>query len=126
MLFLLNNVVFDLDQARLSPKMAATRFSHLTFAAVNRMGQELYAEHPLLHLDRPDRARRLATLIVARSPTINAALFVAPRYGCGSGEVVSRYMTLDLDVMQSLAKRQDAGALDTLSTDRQVWRRLAA
>ena len=126
MLFLLNDVVFDLDQVKLSPRMAATRFSHLSFEAINRMGQELYAEVPLLHLDRPDRARRLATLIVARAPNLNAALFVAPRYGCKPNEVTSRYLSLDPTVMARLTDRQNAGELDTVWTDRQVWKRLAA
>jgi len=126
MFFLLNDVVFDLDSVRLSPRMAARRFCALTLDAVSRMGQELYAETPLLHAERPERARRLASLIVAKAPLINAALFVAPRYGCSAAEVTLRFASLDGDTMDRLNARQQDSGLDTLWTDRQVWKRLAA
>lgn len=126
MLFLLNDVVLNLDDLRLAPRRGAQRFRALSVDDVTRMGQELYAERPLLHASHRDRALRLAALITAKSPGINAALFVAPGFGCAPEEVTVRYMTLGPHTMDQLARRQSAGDLDLQAADREVWRRLAA
>lgn len=126
MLFLMNDVVLNLDSIKLSPKMAGRQFSALTMQSVKRLGQELYAETPLLHLMRPQRAMRLATLIIAKAPSINAALFTAPTFGCRPDEVTVQFASVDFPLMARLSSRQDEGLLDTVWTDRQVWRRLAA
>ena len=126
MLFLLNDVVFDLDEACPVTPADARRFQKLGFDYVLELGCELFAEDPLLHFDKPERARRLATLIIAKAPSINAALFVAPAYGCAPEDVTLRYANVDFEVMARLSSRQDQGMLDTVWTDRQVWRRLAA
>lgn len=126
MLFLLNDVVLNLSGMSLSPKLGTKALDALSFNVVSLLGQELYSEEPLLHFDRPERAKRLALLIVAKAPAINAALFVAPRYGCAPGEVTLRYANVDFEVMARLSKRQDEGLMDAVWIDRQVWRRLAA
>jgi hypothetical protein len=126
MLFLLNDVVFNLSGMKLSPKLSSRSFKALSFNVVSRLGQELYAEEPLLHFDRPERAKRLSLLIIAKAPSINAALFTSPRYGCSPEEVTIRYANVDFEVMARLSSRQQAGEIDTVWTDRQVWRRLAA
>lgn len=124
--FLLNDVVFNLAEIKLGPRLTSRRFRALSFPAILRMGQELYAEHPLLHVERRGRALRLASLIHAKTPMINAALFVAPNYDCRPEEVTVRVKTIDLEVMAELAQRQADGALDIQTADRRVWRRLAA
>lgn len=126
MLFLLNDVVLNLEGLKLAPKISNRAFRALPFNIISRLGQELYSEEPLLHFDWPERGRRLATLIIAKAPSINAALFTAPRYGCGPEEVSIRYANLDFAVLARLSARQDAGQMDAVFTDRQVWRRLAA
>jgi hypothetical protein len=126
MLFLLNDVVLNLDDLRLAPRKGAERFRALSVGDVTRMGQELYAERPLLHTTHRDRALRLAALISAKATGINAALFVAPDFGCAPSEVTVRYMTIGPHVMAQLARRQQEGDLDLRAADRQVWRRLAA
>jgi hypothetical protein len=126
MLFLLNEVVLDLDSLKVSPRAVSRRFRALSFNALIRLGQELYAEYPLLHRVLPERADRLAALIAAKAPLINAALFVAPRFGGRPDEVNVRFAQLDAEKMAALYSRQQAGDLDTLAADRQVWRRLAA
>lgn len=126
MLFLMNDVVLNLDTIKLSPRMASRRFNSLPFQSVKRLGQELYAEYPLLHLMKPQRAARLATLIIAKNPTVNAALFTAPTFTCKPEDVTVQFASVDFTVMARLASRQDEGLLDTVWTDRQVWRRLAA
>jgi len=126
MLFLLNDVVLSLDAIDLAPPVAARRFARLDLAFVSRLGAELFAEEPLLPHFEPERALRLAALIVAKAPEINAALFVAPARGCPVDQVQSRYAQLSFEVMGALFQRQQHGSLTTLEADRQVWRRLAA
>ncbi len=126
MLFLMNDVVLNLDGMTMTPKITNRRFRDLPFNAVSRLGQELYAESPLLHHRRPQRAKRLALLIMAKAPAINAALFTAPYFGCPPQEVTMRYLNVDFEIMAHLAKRQDNGETDKIWTDRQVWKRLAA
>lgn len=126
MLFLLNDVVLELDRLRHAPERVGRRFKGISFAAVRRLGQELYSHEPLLHATQPEQARRLATLILATAPLANAALFVVPGFGCEAHEVSVRILTLEPTRMAQLAHSQDEGLLDTLAADRQVWRRLAA
>lgn len=126
MLFLLNDVVLNLSGMQISPRISGAQFKALSFNIVTRLGQELYAEDPMLHFDKPERARRLATLIIAKAPAVNAALFVAPSFGCRPEDVMIRYANVDFKIMADLSSRQDRGELDTIWTDRHVWRRLAA
>jgi len=126
MLFLMNEVVLNLDAIDLTPPVAARRFARLTMPFVNQLGAEMFSEEPLLHRVAPDRARRLAALIIAKQPDINAALFIAPGRGCRIEQVQSRFCAIGFEVMGLLYERQRQGALTTLEADRQVWRRLAA
>lgn len=126
MLFLLNDVILSLDASELAPPITSERFSKVSLSYVGKLGQELYAAEPLLHLKDLEKARRLAALIIAKSPEINAALFIAPSRGCLVDQVQVRYAALGLEVMSALYERQKAGALSNLEADRQVWRRLAA
>ena len=126
MLFLLNDVVFSLDAAELAPPITRDRFAKVSLNYVAKLGQELYAAEPLLHHKDPEKAQRLAALIMAKAPEINAALFIAPSRGCLVDQVQARYAQLGLEVMGALLERQRAGGLSNLEADRQVWRRLAA
>jgi hypothetical protein len=126
MLFLMNDVVLSLDAVDLTPPMAAQRFARLNLDFVSKLGAELFAEEPLLPHKAPERALRLAALIVAKAPQVNAALFVAPARCCPVDHVQSRYAQLSFEVMGLLYQRQQQGGLTTLEADRQVWRRLAA
>ena len=126
MLFLMNDVVLDLSEMKLTPRLTAHRFRALSFPSIMRMGQELYAETPLLHIERPSRARRLAALIQAKAPSITAALFVAPGEAAAPEDVTIRFAELTPSALEALKDRQDEGDLDMLACDREVWRRLAA
>jgi hypothetical protein len=126
MLFLMNEVVLNLDTLDLTPPVAARRFARLSLPFVTQLGAEMFSEEPLLHRVAPDRAMRLAALIVAKQPDINAALFIAPARGCPVNQVQSRFCAIGFEVMGLLYERQRNGALTTLEADRQVWRRLAA
>ena len=126
MLFLFNDTVLTLDSETLAEAKAKSLQAPLRFEFISRMGQELFAEDPLVHKNRPERARRLAGLIVSKAPTVNAALFLAPMRGCPIDQVQFRYAQVSFEVICALASRQSKGHLSTVDADRQVWKRLAA
>ncbi|HLZ76479.1 hypothetical protein [Phenylobacterium sp.] len=126
MLFLLNDVVLRLDGVAMDAKLDGQRMQRLSFPAILRMGQELFAREPLLHRTNPERARRLCALITAKAPMINAALFVAPKLDCSPAEVTVRFVACQFEVMAELHTLQRDGGLDAVIADRKIWRRLAA
>ncbi len=126
MLFLLNDVVLNLAPTEMAPPVASQRFRALSMGFVEKLGRELFAEEPLLHRFHPERARRLASLILLKQPQVNAALFVAQARGCDEKLVAVRYAEISFEVMGLLYERQQHGNLTTVEADRQVWRRLAA
>jgi hypothetical protein len=126
MLFLLNDVVFRLDGVAMDAKLGGRRMSRLAFPEILRMGQELYAREPLLQRTNPERARRLAALICAKAPMINAALFVSPALDCAPNEVTVRFVACEFEVMADLLNLQNSGRLDNIGADRRIWQRLAA
>ena len=126
MLFLLNDVVFDLDETSPVAAVDARRFERLGLDYVVELGCELFSEDPMLHRNDPERARRLAWLIAARSPEVNAALFAAPEAGCPADLVEPRFCALPQTAMQQLHRRDERGRLDAVAADKAVWNRLAA
>ena len=126
MLFLMNDAVLTLDTRTMSLPVEAQRFRSLSLAFVIELGQELFAEDPLLPHNNPEKAERLALLLAAKQPELNAALFVAPAIGCDPSEVTTRFCSLSFDVMAALYARQNDGGLNPVTADREVWRRMAA
>lgn len=126
MIFLMNDAVLDLDMRRLVPPVQAGRFRALSLLFVLRLGRELYGERPLLHHEDPERAARLAALIVCKAPEVNAALFAAPRAGCEPDEVQWRLAEVGVEVLASLHTRQRDRSLTPVVADCEVWRRMAA
>jgi hypothetical protein len=122
----MNDVVLDLDCRSMGLPIDMQRFRSLSLPFVIQLGQELFAEHPRLQHTDPEKAKRLALLITAKNPEINAALFVAPSLNCGPDEVMARYCQVAYEVMANLQATQEEGALSAITTDKQVWRRLAA
>ena len=126
MYFLLNDAVLNLQGEDLAPAALARRFGSIGFDYVQTLGKELFSEHPLLQRDLPERAMKLAALINAKQPSINAALFVASARGCRPDQVGVRFASLDLPTIANLQRAHVTGALDAVVADREVWRRLAA
>ena len=126
MLFLLNDVVLSLDGRELTPPVTRARFAKVSLRYVGELGCEMFAEEPLLHMQDATRAQRLAALIIAKAPEVNAALFVAPGRGCKPQDVQMRYAQIGPEIMGALFERQKVGTLTNIEADRQVWRRLAA
>jgi hypothetical protein len=126
-LFLMNDVVLKVSGGVFAPAALARRFKAVPFSSLGRMGCELYAEEPLLHLAQPERAKRLAALVMAKAPEINAALFIAPGFDCEPDDVTVRWAHISFEIMAHLyTRQQEEGRLSTLVADRQVWKRLAA
>ena len=126
MLFLLNDVVFDLDEACPAPSHDVRRFESLSFDYVLEMGCDLFAEDPMLHRNDPARARRLAWLIAHKTRGVNAALFAAPDAGSAPELVEPRFCALPEMIMRQLQSRAAHGRLSAVAADRAVWGRMAA
>lgn len=126
MLFLLNDVVLNLALQKLAPPLMSDRFALLTLNCVQLLGAELFCEEPRLQRLAMARAERLATLIIAKEPQINAALFVAPAKNCKPHQVAVRYASLGPGLLAGLYDRQQRGALTPDIADQAVWGRLAA
>lgn len=126
MYFLLNDVVLNLQGEDLSAQNVARRFASIGFDYVQALGQELFAEEPVVQRSHPERASRLAALIHTKQPEINAALFVAPAKGCKPSQVAVRFASVDLATLATLQRAHSSGQLDAVFADREVWRRLAA
>ena len=105
MLFLLNDVVFDLDQTTAAARPEQRQFESLDLESVLTLACNLYAEEPQLHLSDPVRARRLAWLIAHRGEGINAAQFYAPAEGCNPLLVEPRFCVLPQAILQELRAR---------------------
>lgn len=126
MLFLLNDIVFELEHTCPAPARDYRRFSPLDLDSIIELGCELYAEDPLFHRHHPERARRLAWLISQKTEGVNAALFAAPEVGCAPELVEPRFCALPQPAIQQLFDRDRSGQLDAVSADKAVWGRLAA
>jgi hypothetical protein len=126
MLFLLNDTLLDLDAHRPQQPLDGARFQALSLAYLIKLGQEMFAESPLLQRHDAKRASRLAMLIVAKAPEVNAALFMAPSRGCRPDQVATRFASLGIDVMGALYAKERDGLLNPVTADREVWRRMAA
>ncbi len=126
MLFLMNDrVLFLGDDPSLD--IQSRRFEAISPAYAVKLGQELFAEQPMLHREAPQRARRLALLLMIKAPEVNAALFVSPSVGCRPDQVITRFASLPMEVMANLYERDmSSGGLTPVQADREVWRRLAA
>jgi hypothetical protein len=123
MLFLLNDLIFSLSVVELTPPVSAGWFRSVSLGFVRGLGAELYAEQPRLQIVAPERARRLAVLIAAKAPEVNAAHFAAPAFACAPGEVVSRFAQIGFDAMVGLYDRQRKGEFDA---EQEVWRLMTA
>jgi hypothetical protein len=126
MLFLMNDTVLDLDLSTLSAPSKAARFDALPLSVVLKLGAEQYAQDPLLQRHNPERAKRIACLIVAKSPAVNAAHFEAPAKGCAPEQVTSRLAELAIETMAGLYMETKGQTMSPAMVDSRVWKRMAA
>lgn len=126
MLFLLNDVVFKLDNTCPAPIHDERRFAVLDLDSVLELACDLYAEYPELQRTHPERAVRIAWLLSRKTEGLNAALFTAPAEGCAPELVEPRFCVLPEPVMQQLWQRTNTGDLTPETADNVVWNMRAA
>jgi hypothetical protein len=126
MLFLLNDVILTLDSVDDREGLAGARLEGLSLNVVTRMGQELFAVEPQLQKTNPERAKRLATLLIAAEPSINAALYLAPQLNCRPDKVTARYADTGLAALAQLYNFQKQGQSITVQAHQMVWQAKAA
>jgi hypothetical protein len=125
MLFLINDVVLKLEEGVVSPRLG-TELAKVNLPTVLQLGQELFARDPMAHRARKQSAQRLSAIIFAKAPTINAALFIAPRAGCPPEQVTARLADTPFEVIAGLYKLQCSGLLTADTVSSRVWRQAAA
>jgi hypothetical protein len=91
-----------------------------------QLGREMFAESPRLQHLSQTGPTRLAALITAKQPDINAALFSAPATGCSADTVVCRFATLGIEIIHELKGFQDRGVMTKVLADFHVWGKLRA
>ncbi len=126
MLFLLNDVVLTIELEQLTAPAIAQAVGSMTLAQVTALGQEMFAEAPRLQHHAHGAAMRLATLIAAKKPEINAALFSAPSVGCPPQAVTVRFASLGLETIHDFKAYQAKGQLNKVLVDYHVWGKLRA
>lgn len=125
MLFLLNDVVLSLKSGE-APPPPQIRDKSVSFDQVLLLCAEAFSVNPMLHRTNPAMSLKIASLINAKAPQINAALFVPPSPRCPPEKVTCRYADLAFDVISGLSMKQLQGKLTTAVVDEMVWGRLAA
>lgn len=125
MLFLMNDLVLNLEPEDIAPKETVKRFFNLSLTYVAELAGELFAEHPTLHVDFPERAKRLAGLVIAKDSEINAMRIHPLRDGCKPSEVGVHYAKVAFEIMAILYQRQQSVGASSEEVDRQVWQRLS-
>lgn len=126
MLFLLNDTILSLDLEQLSEAPVGASLSAMSFGQVIALGQEMFAGSPRLQHISESGPKRLATLIAAKKPEINAALFSAPALGCAPQAVTVRFATLSIEMIHEMKGLHDQGRLSKVLVDYHVWGKLRA
>ncbi len=126
MLFLFNDVVFDLGdlngvlrsgQIPLSPEQIET----LTAGQLNGLVREAVFADPNIAHNKPEHVRYLVALISVVAPGANALLAVRPDGAESHAEVGLRYANVTITTLASLWKEQELGCLTAGHINDQVW-----
>lgn len=126
MYFLLNDLILDIDPARMMHPLDAERFSALSLDAIAELGKEMFAQDPSVHRKGAERARRLAYLINLKMPRINAAQFFVMSPNGTPESVDASFKSLNEMVIGMMYDQQMRGQLDANKVDHAVWHRMAA
>ncbi|MFT4090225.1 MAG: hypothetical protein QM645_05795 [Asticcacaulis sp.] len=126
MYFLLNDMVLELEPARMGQPLDRQRFEALTIDYIARLGKEMFAADPQAHRKDPERARRLCYLLHLKMPRINAAQFFNMGTAGKPEEVDTSFKSLNDMAMGMMYQQQQKGQLNAQSVDSAVWQRRAA
>ncbi len=128
MLFLFNDAIFDLGDARafalehaLAEPMGPTAVMKLRVGQVVKMVREAIFDEPQLARTSPDKAAFLAALTAWKTDEANALLAVAPRHITLASQVQVRLASVSLVTLQQLRDLQDAGRLSSHAANMSVW-----
>lgn len=126
MLFLFNDVVFDLGDLNgvlRSGQIPLTleQIETLTAAQLNGLVREAIFADPNIAQTKPDHVRHLVALISFVAPGANALLAVRPEGAEVPAEVGLRYANVMLTTLASLWKDQQLGYLTPGQINDQVW-----
>ena len=126
MLFLLNDVVLNIDMETLAEPAIVASLRTMNLNQILQLGREMFAASPRLQHISLSGPMRLATLIAAKQPDINAALFSAPAPGCQPDAVVCRFASLNIEMIHDLKGFQDRQLMNKVLADFHVWGKVRA
>lgn len=126
MLFLLNDVVLDIEVSKLASPMIAGHLGKLSVGQVTTLVREVFAQNPRLTAASPIKASRAAVMMVLKDTELNAALFLTPGRICAPGDVTVRFASLAAELMFQLKGIQDRGRLTPGAVNALVWSRTEA
>lgn len=123
MLFLLNDMVLDLEPSKLVRPAVAGHLARLNMGQVTTLVREVFAQNPRLPASNLMLARRAAVMMVMKDPALNAALFLTPGRVCAPDDITVRFASLAAEVMFQLKNIQDQGRLTPGAVNALVWSR---
>ncbi len=123
MLFLLNDMVLELEPSKLVRPTVAGHLAKLSIGQVSTLVREVFAQNPRMPASHLQLAKRAAVMLVMKNPDLNAALFLTPGRPCEPDDVSVRFATLGAEVMVQLKSLQDQGRLTPGAVNALVWSR---
>ncbi|BDW99964.1 hypothetical protein [Maricaulis maris] len=126
MLFLFNDVVFDLGDLKgilRSEKLplSPAQIESLTAAQLNGLVREAVFADPNIAHNKPEHVQHIVALISYIAPGANALLAVRPDGATSHAEVGLRYANVTITTLASLWRDQRDGHLTPHQINDQVW-----
>ncbi|MCC5996416.1 MAG: hypothetical protein JJU18_08625 [Oceanicaulis sp.] len=128
MLFLFNDAVFDLDDARsfalespLAEDFDPRTLLTLRVGRVVKMVREAVFDEPQLARTSPEKAAFLAALVAWKTDEANAMLAVAGRHISTPAQVQVRLASVSLITLSHLRELQELGKLSSHAANLSVW-----
>ena len=126
MLFLFNDVVFDLGDLKSvlnSGKIPLThaQIEKLTASQLNTLVREMVFEDPNIARSKPEHVRHLCALICYVAPGANALLAVRPDGARAAVSVGLRYAAVPITTLAYLWAEQASGRLTPNLANTVVW-----
>lgn len=126
MLFLFNDVVFDIADPSETVLEGTLPFDENELASMTvgkavKLVREAVFEEPWLHRTHPEHAVQIAALIAWKTDEANAMLAVAPKNAETPRGVQVRLAAVSLVTMHQLNELQEAERLSTHTANLAVW-----
>lgn len=128
MLFLFNDAVFDLGDARsfaldhpMAGEFGLQTLLTMRIGRVVKMVREAVFEEPRLARTFPDKAAFLCALVAWKTDEANAMLAVADRHISTPAQVQVRLASVSLITISQLRELQEVGKLSSHAANLSVW-----